>query len=186
MASTPSRPSAVPPHRPSPLDGPPDLGNGRERLDDEGTGIGRDDGPESQGRSAGQGFGFGSQGEYGDEDFDPEDQRVTETISGVQVEHVGPGRGAGGQAVVIETPAPKTGGGVGRPDDGIREEIVEMFADTDDEEDDDLVIDVRDGVVTLEGTVEDDAAREAIEAAVVGVDGVRGVENLLEVRDPDA
>lgn len=195
MASRRDVPRTNDPTRPSPLDGPPDLGNGAERFDDEGIGFGRDDGPESQGRRAGQGFGFGGQGAYGDENYDPADQRgltspddmgdgLAADAAGLQVENLGPGRGAAGGATVIE-PVVRTGRGEepSRPDDSVREEIVELLADSDVPESEDLAIDVRDGLVTLAGVVEDDAARDRVEACVAGVTGVRGVENLLQLRD---
>ena len=38
---------------------------------------------------------------------------------------------------------------------------------------------VRDGAVRLWGTLDDDAARDAAERAVTGIEGVRSVENNL-------
>jgi hypothetical protein len=186
--------------RPSPLDGPPDLGNGAERFDDEGLGLGRDDGPESQGRRSGQGFGLGDQGDYGDENYDPADQRgltapddlgsdatAAADAAGMQVEHVGPGRGSGGGSTVVE-PVVRTGRGEEptRADAGIREDIVDLIGDAELADPDDLAIDVRDGVVTLEGVVDDQETRDELEAAVTDVAGVRGIENLLQLRDAEA
>jgi osmotically-inducible protein OsmY len=180
------RHDTTPPHRPSPLDGPPALGNGAERFDADGTGLGGDHGPESQGRRSGEGFGLGGQGEYGDENYDPADQRIEDTAGGVQIERVGPGRGTSGRTVVVE-PSTRTGTApAARPDDGLREEILEMLDDADVVDTADLAIDVHDGQVTLQGTVDDDATREAVESYVADVDGVRAVENLLAVRDPEA
>lgn len=156
-----SRPSP-PSHRPSPLDGPPELGNGAERFDDDGVGLGADDGPESQGRRAGEGYGLAAQGEYGDEDYDPS--------------------GEGGATALEQAPERAAAATAKRPDASLRDEILERLDDTDLPDAGDLDVQVRDGVVMLAGGVEDDAVRDAIEACVADVAGVREVENRLVVR----
>ena len=47
-----------------------------------------------------------------------------------------------------------------------------------------LAVDVKNGVVTLTGTVADDATKAAVEAALQGVKGVKSVVNSLSVTPP--
>src|SRR5437868_12103973 len=123
----------------------PRRGSRVEPFDDEGLGYGRREGPESQGRFAGEGF-EGGQGEYGDEDFDPSYARGDESeppsdveerpLRGLPAEHEGPGRGQEGTSFTAQEPPgaePEAGaeapaGGdasLARPDASIEEEIAE-------------------------------------------------------------
>src|SRR5437868_12835089 len=127
----------------------PRRGSRVEPFDDEGRGYGRREGPESQGRFAGEAF-EGGQGDYGDEDFDPSYARGDEAeapsdveerpLRGLPAEHEGPGRGQEGTEFAAQEPAGAGGdtergvespsGGdasLARPDESIEEEIAERL-----------------------------------------------------------
>lgn len=73
-----------------------------------------------------------------------------------------------------------------RSDEQLREHIDALVADTLVVDPVDLAVVVHDGVVRLEGTVDDDAGRTGLEERVRGLEGVRGVENRLRVRPQPA
>jgi osmotically-inducible protein OsmY len=69
-----------------------------------------------------------------------------------------------------------------REDETLREAIDALVADTLVVDPVDVAVVVRDGVVRLEGMVDDDAGRAAFEARIRELDGVRDVDNCLRVR----
>lgn len=69
-----------------------------------------------------------------------------------------------------------------RDDEALREQIDVLVADTLVVDPVDVAVVVTGGVVRLEGTVDDDAGRAAVEARVRELDGVRDVDNRLRVR----
>lgn len=195
---SPRRRRTDPPHRPSPLPDEPNLGNGAERFDNDGYGLGVDEGPESQGRLAGEAYGQGAQGEYGDEDYDASDFRDVEAPEGIEdeltvlddpaqsvtIEHVGPGRGSGGGSEVVE-PVPDAGrgdDGLARPDASVGEAIAEALAEVEITDPIELAIEVRQGMVTVDGVVDDVGARDAVESCIAAIAGVRGIDNRLRLR----
>src|SRR5262245_11190811 len=139
---------------------------------DEDIGFGEHEGPESQGEFAGEPFGRGAQGTYGDEDRDPssehsepppaDDPLTTTTDDGV----VGRTLEAGP-----------------RPDAGIVEEVSDRLDDALELHPADVVVVVDGGIVKLAGMVESERLRTAAEELVLGIAGVRGVDNGLVVRD---
>jgi hypothetical protein len=189
---------------PVPTDQRPRLGSGVERFEDEGLGYGRREGPESQGRFAGEGFGQSAQGDYGDEDFDPSYARGGDVelpadveerpLPGLPADHEGAGRGQQGTPFAAQEPPAGTleppagamaaGGGttLARPDASIEEEIAERLADELDVESVDVTATVADGVVTLEGVVDRTEMRESTERRASEVAGVRAVENRIRLR----
>jgi hypothetical protein len=185
----------------------PTLGNGREPIGgEEDLAYDEDDVPESQGHSMDDPFGRTAQGGFGDEDYDPSYQRENEAaddasitqqgpLRGLPADFEGPGRGQDGSAFATrEDEAPDEVDTAGlaaaptddsevRPDDGIEEEIRERLAEEAALDPLDVVVQVRGGVVTLRGTVEDLEARDAAGECAALVAGVRRVDNALTVRD---
>jgi hypothetical protein len=185
--------------RPVPTDQRPRLGSGIERFENEGLGYGRREGPESQGRFAGEGFGQGGQGDYGDEDFDPSNARSSaaeppidveeRALRGLPAEHEGAGRGQEGTPLATQEPqegdAGTPSGGdatLARADASIEEEIAERFIDALGLDSVDVTATVTDGEVILEGVVDRTAMREAAERLASRVAGVRAIENRIRLR----
>jgi hyperosmotically inducible periplasmic protein len=73
-----------------------------------------------------------------------------------------------------------------RTDEQLREQIDELVADTLVVDPVDLAVVVTEGVVRLEGTVDDEAGRAGLEERIRGLEGVRGIENRLRVRPQPA
>jgi osmotically-inducible protein OsmY len=170
----------------------------------EGAGYGRDDGPDSQGESAGRGFGDDGQGTFGDEDYDvgygptglagPEARDDSEdgadTPDAIDWDETA---GDAADAVANEERDVATGdlSGLGevrkktswsdvRGDDRIREEIDEILADLGE---DSVSASVVNGEVVLRGSVSSTEDREVVDERVQDVAGIRGIENEIFVRD---
>ncbi len=73
-----------------------------------------------------------------------------------------------------------------RTDEQLREQIDALVADTLVVDPVDLAVVVSEGVVRLEGTVDDDAGRTGLEERIRAFEGVRGIENRLRVRPQPA
>jgi BON domain-containing protein len=69
-----------------------------------------------------------------------------------------------------------------RTDERIREELCEVLTEDDDIDASDISVEVRDGVVFLQGTVEERWVRHQVEDMAEACSGVRDVRNNLEVR----
>ncbi|HZR82800.1 MAG TPA: BON domain-containing protein [Candidatus Binatia bacterium] len=177
------------------------------RETEEGLGYGRDDGPESQGQFAGDAFGDSAQGTSGDEDYDvsygptgmagPEEvepsERGADTPDEEPWELVGDPDEvvadderdvATGDAAVEPVAKRVRRSRTARPDDRIREDIEDAIAEVVDPVD--VTIEVVRGEVALEGVVETADLRDEVEACAQSVDGVRAIDNRLEIRvDPE-
>jgi len=202
----------------------PAIGNASEadRLPDEpaldakseelvdGLGYGADDGPESQGASAGRGFGEDGQGTFGDEDYDlsygptglagPEEiddaERGADTPERIDWD-VTSGDAANavaneerevatGDLSALEEVHKKTTWSDGddapvRADDRIREEIQEILAELGEE----VEAEVTMGEVVLLGSVPTDERRDQIDELVQEIDGVRAIDNRIRVLDDE-
>jgi len=135
--------------------------------DDEDIGLGEHEGPESQGEYAGEPFGRGAGGTFGDEDRDPS-----------YGDHLDP---PPTDDPLIDATA-STGFGP-RPDESIVEDLTDQLADRLAIHPADISIHVTDGTVTLAGLVDNDHLRNAAENLALTVPGVTAVENHLTVRD---
>jgi len=96
----------------------------------------------------------------------------------------GGGRNAGRSR---EAPAPRGFRGRGprnyvRSDERIREDLCEVLTEDDDIDASDISVEVRDGVVFLQGTVEERWVRHQVEDMAEACSGVRDVRNDLQVR----
>ena len=202
QAKRPTKAKAKHAQRPVHPDQRPRLGSGVEPLENEGLGYGRREGPESQGRFAGEGFGQAAQGDYGDEDFDPSYARGDDVeppsnveeraLHGLPAEHEGAGRGKEGTPFATQeptTPEPEATGApagsdtsVARPDASIEEEIDERLAEELELDSVDVAATVTDGVAILEGIVDRTEMRDAAERCASEVAGVRAIENRIRLR----
>jgi hypothetical protein len=135
--------------------------------DDEDIGLGEHEGPESQGEYAGEPFGRGAGGSFGDEDRDP-------SYAGHP------------DSPPADDPLIDAGGSTGvgpRPDESIVEDLTEQLADRLALHPADISIHVTDGAVSLFGLVDNDHLRDAAENLALTVPGVTAVDNHLTVRD---
>jgi hypothetical protein len=133
-------------------------------------GFGEHEGPESQGEFAGEPFGRAAQGTYGDEDRDPsygDHETPTDDLLTLDA----------------EDGVPRTLDTGPRPDESIVEEIVDRLADALDIHPADVVVAADAGIVKLAGMVDSDRMHDAVEELVLGIAGVRAVDNGLVVRD---
>jgi osmotically-inducible protein OsmY len=73
-----------------------------------------------------------------------------------------------------------------RGDERIRAELCEVLTEDDDIDASDIAVEVRDGEVTLQGTVEERWVMYQVEDMAEACVGVRAVHNRLEVRPPPA
>jgi hypothetical protein len=169
----------------------------------DGLGYGADDGPESQGATAGHGFGQDAQGTFSDEDYDlsygpkglagPEDvdesEHGADTPERIGWDETGDAADvvaneerdvATGDLSALQEVRKRTGWARRRPDDRIREEITEALIDLGV---DDVGASVTNGEVVLVGAVATDEQRDEIDALVQDVSGVRAIDNRIVVRD---
>ena len=70
--------------------------------------------------------------------------------------------------------------GAARPDQGIREEVIDLLRDTDDLSIENLDVEVREGVVTIKGVARV-AIQQRVPAVVSQVAGVKEVHNDIKV-----
>jgi hypothetical protein len=181
-----------------------------EELAD-GIGYGADDGPESQGASAGRAFGADAQGTFGDEDYDLSygprglagPQEVDESERGADTPEVLDWDATAGDAAdvvaneerevatgdlaALEEVRKKTawaddGPGSTRPDDRVREDIQELLVELGEGE---IQVEVADGEVLLLGAVATDERRDRIDEQVQGVEGVVAIDNRIFVGEDE-
>lgn len=81
----------------------------------------------------------------------------------------------------MRTKAENKGGARGDPE--IARDVIHVMKADLEVPDDRIRVRVRDGVVTIEGTVERDSQRDAAENCAKRVNGVRGISNKIDV-DP--
>ena len=124
-------------------------------IEPEDIGYGDRDGPESQGEYAGDGFGRTAGGEYGDEDRDPS----------YEAERLSP------------PPA------MPRNDQTIANDITDQLTERIGIDAAEIVVRSDDGVVSLFGTVESMAVRNAAEEVALSTAGVRAIDNQIAVHE---
>lgn len=110
--------------------------------------------------------------------------------SAYQVEGFHPDRRQGGRSGTFGSATGGSHRGVGprgyqRSDERIREDVQERFTDDPYLDPSDLEVEVRNGVVTLVGTVSDRQQKRRAEDLADAVSGVRDVENQLTIRRPN-
>ena len=79
----------------------------------------------------------------------------------------------------MRTKAEKKGGARGDPE--IARDVIHVIKADLEVPDDRIRVRVRDGVVTIEGTVERDSQKDAAENCAKRVNGVRGITNKIDV-----
>ena len=166
-----------------------------------GVRYGIDEGPESQGVSAGNGFGGDAQGTLGDEDYDPSYgpsrpgsvqetgardlvSREAEVDLGDDVANderdVATGDLAALQEVRRRTSWSEDGDGAIRSDEHLRGEIEELVGDLDEAE---VRVEVSAGEVLLTGQVPTAERRDRVDEMVQDVAGIRSIDNQISVQD---
>jgi osmotically-inducible protein OsmY len=142
-----------------------------------GQGYGGQGGPSQGGRGyGGQGFGgYGGQG-YGGSQIDDgshgtqDDPQRMGSMGAHALRRSGPHRGKGPQ-------------GYKRSDERIREAVCEALADDEHIDASQIHVEVKDGEVTLSGTVDDRRTRREAEDCAIRVSGVHDVLVQLRIRD---